>query len=455
MDRLVVRIASETKEVEAALPSDLPISTLMSGVIQLSEGRFASDAEAADWQLVTQAGVALGAGETLRQAGLEEGALLRLVRRAPVAVAAAAPPVSQEQAGAWEPPAQVAAADPVPLAAVEEPTPEIVSQSEPAGDLPSAVPLSDRLKAVAGALVSTGTEEAPVDPEPGAVDRLAVQRQASPLQRAHQAWEATDYKHRLDAFINGPRLTRCVTIAVVSPKGGVGKTTTAILLGTILATLRSDRVVAVDTDPDYGTLGRAFSEGNPMYVDDLAQILDQPALTATMLDRFLSRAAHGLMVLPAPVDPERMETLDHDDYARVIQGLRQMVGILVLDCGAGMRAPATKAALEAADQLVLVTDADPATASLVADVARRFRERPHVMVVNKAPRHGGRLNLERLAEDVPDAGAVVEIESDYTAAEAVSLGRFNWGIAEDGWQIAARELAAHLAAGWERLEATG
>ena len=40
------------------------------------------------------------------------------------------------------------------------------------------------------------------------------------------------------------------------------------------------------------------------------------------------------------------------------------------------------------------------------------------------------------------------------AAEAVSLGRFNWGIAQDGWQIAARELAAHLAAGWNRLEAT-
>jgi MinD-like ATPase involved in chromosome partitioning or flagellar assembly len=303
--------------------------------------------------------------------------------------------------------------------------------------------------------VSTGTEEVPVEPEPGAVDRLAVQRQASPLQRAHQAWEATDYKRRLEAFIEAPRLTRCVTIAVVSPKGGVGKTTTTMLLGTILATVRSDRVVAVDTDPDYGTLGRSFAPVNPMYVDDLAQLLDQPALTATMLDRFLSRAAHGLMVLPAPVDPDRMDTLDREDYARVIGGLKAMVGILVLDCGAGMRAPATRAALDAADQLVLVTDADPATASLVADVANRFHERPHVLVVNKSPRRGGRLNLDRLAEDVPSAGAVVEIDADSQAAEAVGLGQFNWTLAQDGWQLAARELAAHLAAGWEKLGATG
>jgi MinD-like ATPase involved in chromosome partitioning or flagellar assembly len=132
-----------------------------------------------------------------------------------------------------------------------------------------------------------------------------------------------------------------------------------------------------------------------------------------------------------------------------------MVGILVLDCGAGMRAPATRAALDAADQLVLVTDADPATASLVADVANRFHERPHVLVVNKSPRRGGRLNLDRLAEDVPSAGAVVEIDADSQAAEAVGLGQFNWTLAQDGWQLAARELAAHLAAGWEKLGATG
>ena len=43
-------------------------------------------------------------------------------------------------------------------------------------------------------------------------------------------------------------------VAVLSLKGGVGKTTTAVGLGATFATLRGDRVIAVDANPDRGTL---------------------------------------------------------------------------------------------------------------------------------------------------------------------------------------------------------
>src|ERR1019366_5628217 len=43
-------------------------------------------------------------------------------------------------------------------------------------------------------------------------------------------------------------------VAVMSLKGGVGKTTTTVGLGSTLAVLRGDRVVAVDANPDRGTL---------------------------------------------------------------------------------------------------------------------------------------------------------------------------------------------------------
>ncbi|MGV7297670.1 nucleotide-binding protein, partial [Mycobacterium kansasii] len=44
-------------------------------------------------------------------------------------------------------------------------------------------------------------------------------------------------------------------IGVVSLKGGVGKTTTTVTLGSVFAHLRKgDRVVALDGNPDFGNL---------------------------------------------------------------------------------------------------------------------------------------------------------------------------------------------------------
>src|SRR5438067_2547088 len=78
---------------------------------------------------------------------------------------------------------------------------------------------------------------------------------------------------RLADVIAAPRLARCVTIAVVSPKGGVGKPTTAALLGSLFAMIRSDRVVAVDSNPDHGTLGRSLTAEHAVFVDDLLEVI--------------------------------------------------------------------------------------------------------------------------------------------------------------------------------------
>ena len=58
-------------------------------------------------------------------------------------------------------------------------------------------------------------------------------------------------------MIHAPLLRRWVTVVVVSPKGGVGKTLVTAILGSLLAFLRRDRVIAVYANPDTsGWLGR-------------------------------------------------------------------------------------------------------------------------------------------------------------------------------------------------------
>ncbi len=213
--------------------------------------------------------------------------------------------------------------------------------------------------------------------------------------------------------------------------------------------------MAVDTNPDYGSLGRQLTPDHDVYVDDLVDVLDRPDLSVTALDQHLGRAFEGLMVLPAPTDPERMARLDEHAYRRVIERLQSLVGILVLDCGTGLQEPAARAAQASADQIILVSDAQPATASLVAEAARLLSTvgPPLTLVVNKMPANEkeARIDLDGLEELVPDAHGLVTIEDDQRAAQRVAAGDFAWLDAPDTWQRSVRELAVALETDWPAL----
>jgi MinD-like ATPase involved in chromosome partitioning or flagellar assembly len=283
---------------------------------------------------------------------------------------------------------------------------------------------------------------------------LTVESKPTRMERARAQWRETDHLGRLDARITQPRLRHCATIAVVSPKGGVGKTTVTALLGTLFSLLRRDPTVAVDTNPDFGSLGRVLTPDQSWYVDDLARLVtEDEELSLTALDSQLGRAIHGLLVVPAPTDPVRMSELDEDSYRRVITRLKDFFSLILLDCGTGLQDPASAAAIAAADQVVLLTDAQPATASLVAQSADLLHQsgRPITVVVNRMPARGGRLDLDRLSRYLPAARGLVVIPDQVPAATRLAGGGFDWRDAPDGWQLALRQLAVVLVSDWRRL----
>jgi len=438
--RLLVTVECETGRNQVALPGDIPIARLVPQLLEVC--RVPGVAETAQW-IVRRDGHLLPGNLTLEQAGVQEGTILTLHDLAAgggEVERPAAPMPDPETAlqGESAPAAAATAAAPGPVV------------------LPKMAQLPERLRAMGEAMISPEQAEAGVLGEAaGTLDahRLTIPRSASALERAREAWRLSDYSTRLADLIAAPRLARCVTIAVVSPKGGVGKTTTAALLGTLFAMIRSDRVIAIDSNPDHGTLGRSLTADHPIFVDDLLDVIDQPALTVTMLERFLGRGPHGLLVLPAPTEPERMERLDRTAYNRVIHRLQELAGMLILDCGAGLYHPATQAAMEAADQLVIVSDADPLTAGVVVEAARRLpSNRSYTIVVNKLPNSGSRLDMESLVGEARSARGVIGIAADADAAAKVATGRFSWDAAPDDWQLAFRKLAAVLAADWQQLD---
>jgi MinD-like ATPase involved in chromosome partitioning or flagellar assembly len=274
------------------------------------------------------------------------------------------------------------------------------------------------------------------------------------LECARTRWRDLDHLGRLDTRISDPRLQHCATIAVVSPKGGVGKTTVTALLGTLFSMLRRDPTVAVDTNPDFGSLGRVLTPDQTWYVDDLARLVaEDDELSLTALDSHLGRAIHGLLVVPAPTDPLRMAALDEDAYRRIITRMKDFFSLILLDCGTGLQDPASAAAIAASDQVLLLTDAQPATASLVAQSADLLHQsgRPITVVVNRMPARGAQLDLDRLSRYVPAARGLVVIPDEVPAATRLAGGSFHWRDAPAGWQLALRQLAVVLVSDWKRL----
>lgn len=262
----------------------------------------------------------------------------------------------------------------------------------------------------------------------------------------------------LEETVRSTPLHRCVTIAVLSPKGGIGKTTISILVGELFRSLRSDQVLALDADGDYGSLGRvgpAVAGDAPASGRDtgIFDALAKGAVTFAELDRTLWNLPGGLRVVPSPRDPVAMARTDREIYARVIGNLQRLAGVLVIDCGTGLGQPGAQAAILASDQLLVLTDASGATASLVVESMRLLGRagRPITVVCNRLRRgKSGGDDLLRLDALFPRAGALVGIP-DEPSAELALRGEFEWPEAPRSLYQATLELAAVLAIAWPRL----
>ncbi|MEE1941783.1 SCO5717 family growth-regulating ATPase [Streptomyces sp. TRM 70361] len=146
----------------------------------------------------------------------------------------------------------------------------------------------------------------------------------------------------------------CYRIAVISLKGGVGKTTTTTALGATLATERQDKVIAIDANPDAGTLGRRVRRETGATIRDLVSAI--PYLNSYMdIRRFTSQAPSGLEILANDVDPAISTTFNDEDYRRVIGVLGQQYPIILTDSGTGLLYSAMRGVLDLADQLIVIS----------------------------------------------------------------------------------------------------
>jgi putative peptide zinc metalloprotease protein len=153
---------------------------------------------------------------------------------------------------------------------------------------------------------------------------------------------------RVRAPITGSR-----RIAVISRKGGVGKTTTTLMLGHTFATWRGDRVIALDGNPDAGSLGYRVRREHGATITDLLN--DAPSIRRYAdIRSYTSQAPSRLEIVASDDDARITQAIGKGKLASAIRLMDQHYNLILLDTGTGILDSATQGILRMADQIVLV-----------------------------------------------------------------------------------------------------
>ncbi|WP_435896705.1 MinD/ParA family ATP-binding protein [Pseudarthrobacter oxydans] len=145
--------------------------------------------------------------------------------------------------------------------------------------------------------------------------------------------------------------------AVLSLKGGIGKTSTTVGVGLTLAEYRGDAPCAIDANPDSGDLvERALGEGiyqqsSPRTITDLLRNIESiDSLTA--LSRYMHHAGR-LHLIAGEQDPEVSDSLTAEEYLRIRKLIAAYYSVALTDCGTGVTHNAMSGILQSADNLVI------------------------------------------------------------------------------------------------------
>jgi MinD-like ATPase involved in chromosome partitioning or flagellar assembly len=374
---LLVTVESPSGRRTLDVPQDARVDDLIPSLVEVCEGL----QDPAGWSLAPQGEAPLGEDQTLGERGLFPGAVLVLV------------------------------------------APGLPGQAKSETVQP---PASDMARRVAARLRSVGP------------NLPALAPRTSPSMPDIRRISDADYLQLLDAAITAPRSGASTVVAVMSAHAGAGTTTVTLLLATLLSTLRTDQVGAVDACPQSAALSHWMAPESglpgPVY-----RSLFEPTPTPEQVRDALFRIGPGLALLPAPSDQRNAPAADEASWDRLIEHLRHLHNIVILDCGAGFHRAVTRAALGAADRIVLVSKSTPADLEGLGPTLDSIRGQGRIvtLVANQAAK---RSRARRSASGVQQ----LTLAHEPKPAQRLKTRGFSWSDAPYSWQESMRELAAVL-----------
>ena len=217
-------------------------------------------------------------------------------------------------------------------------TPDIFTEPEPASMLTAERLLEDKAK--------------PKNPPEG-FWRRGVYHLSFGLVNLGDSAKAKARK-QLDARIAAPLSGGASFVPVLTRKGGVGKTTVTTLIGMAMARVREDRILAIDANPDRGTLAERVKKGTDKTVRDLVNKAGG-INSFSVFSEYVSRDQSRLDVMASETDPMISEAFDEGDYNVVADLASRYYSVCLTDCGTGIVHSVMRAILMRANGLVVVS----------------------------------------------------------------------------------------------------
>lgn len=255
----------------------------------------------------------------------------------------------------------------------------------------------------------------------------------------------------LNARIATPFESGARYVPVLTRKGGVGKTTVTTLLGMAMAEVRDDRVIAIDANPDRGTLSERVPRSTAATVRDVVKLI-AGIKGFTDFAELVSKDKTRLHVLASDTDPQLSEAFDEDDYNVVADAAARYYSVILTDCGTGVVHSVMKPTLERADGLVIVSGGSIDEARLASETLTWLETNGYselvsnaVVALNTATQGTNVVKLEEIEDHfLSRVRDVVRIPYDPMLAAGSVV---EWDKLSPMTRLAARELAALVVEG--------
>lgn len=195
----------------------------------------------------------------------------------------------------------------------------------------------------------------------GVSDVVAASDPAADVARAiTDAYDQAQTRHEsaMRGQAQAAPASRGYVVTVFSTKGGVGKSVLATNLGTALAKCLSLKTALVDLDLQFGDCGIMLGLVPQRTITDVAASIER--LDEDLLRGHMTHHDSGLDVLLAPVRPEDAETVTTGRISRILELLREMYDVVVIDTAATLD-EVVLTALDRSDDVYAMTMMDVAS----------------------------------------------------------------------------------------------